>query len=346
MNHYRNHQHSFSLLGRRALSLSFSLSLPLCLGVLALINATGVQAQPVGSYPSKTIRMVVPYPPGGPTDLTARLVAVEMSKTLGQTIIVDNKAGASGMIGAEMVAHAEPDGYTFLANASLHVINPSIYPDMRFDAFKDFVPITQLAAVPLVLVVPASSPIRSLKDLVEYGKKNPAKLSFASAGNASSQQLAGESFKIAAGIDMQHVPYKGSAPALTDVIGGQVQLMFDSMPSAMPFIKSGKLRALAVTTEKRAQALPDLPTIAESGYPGFDISTWYGFWAPKGTPAPIVAKLAEAAARALKVPQIVEQYGGMGAEPVGSTPAEFARYNATEGVKWADIVRKSGAKAN
>ena len=342
MNHHRTKPHRFALLGRRAITLS----LPLCLSVLALTITASVQAQPAATYPTKTIRMVVPYPPGGPTDLTARVVALEMSKTLGQTIIVDNKAGASGMIGAEMVAHAEPDGYTFLANASLHVINPSIYADMRFDAFKDFVPITQLAAVPLVLVVPAGSAIKSVKDLVEFGKKNPGKLSFASAGNASSQQLAGESFRIAAGIDMQHVPYKGSAPALTDVIGGQVQLMFDSMPSAMPFIKSGKLRALAVTTEKRAQALPDLPTIAELGYPGFDISTWYGFWAPKGTPAPIVARLAEAAARALKVPQIVEQYGAMGAEPVGSTPAEFARYNATEGVKWADIVRKSGAKAN
>ncbi len=342
MNHHRTKPHRFALLGRRAITLS----LPLCLSVLALTITASVQAQPAATYPTKTIRMVVPYPPGGPTDLTARVVALEMSKTLGQAIIVDNKAGASGMIGAEMVAHAEPDGYTFLANASLHVINPSIYADMRFDAFKDFVPITQLAAVPLVLVVPAGSAIKSVKDLVEFGKKNPGKLSFASAGNASSQQLAGESFRIAAGIDMQHVPYKGSAPALTDVIGGQVQLMFDSMPSAMPFIKSGKLRALAVTTEKRAQALPDLPTIAELGYPGFDISTWYGFWAPKGTPAPIVARLAEAAARALKVPQIVEQYGAMGAEPVGSTPAEFARYNATEGVKWADIVRKSGAKAN
>jgi len=290
--------------------------------------------------------MVVPYPPGGPTDLTARLVAAEMSTNIGQTIFIDNKAGASGMIGAETVARAEPDGYTFLANASLHVINPSIYGDMRFDAFKDFVPITQLAAVPLVLVVSANSPFKSLKKMVEYGKKNPAKLNFASAGNASSQQLAGESFKIFAGVDMQHVPYKGSAPALTDVVGGQVQLMFDSMPSAMPFIKSGKLRALAVTTGKRAQALPDIPTVAESGYPGFDISTWYGFWAPKGTPAPIVAKLAESAARALKQPRVVEQYTSMGAEPVGSTPAEFAKFNASEGIKWAEIVRKSGAKAN
>lgn len=298
------------------------------------------------AYPNKQIRMVVPYPPGGPTDLTARVVAAEMSNTLGQSIVADNRPGASGMIGAEMVAKADPDGYTFLANASLHVINGYIYPDMRFDALKDFEPITQLAAVPLVLVVPMSSPIKTVKDLVEYAKKNPQKLNFGSSGNASAQQLAGESFKSFAGIQMQHVPYKGSAPALADLVGGQIQLMFDSMPSAMPFIKSGKLRAIAVTTSKRAQALPDLPTIDESGYPGFDIATWYGYWAPKGTPAAIVEKLSQAASTALKKPNVIEQYAGMGAEPVGSTPAEFAKYNASEAVKWEKIVRMSGAKAN
>jgi tripartite-type tricarboxylate transporter receptor subunit TctC len=298
------------------------------------------------AYPSKQIRMVIPYPPGGPTDLTARVVAAEMSAALGQTVVADNRPGASGMIGAEMVARAEPDGYTILANASLHVINPFFYPEMRFDALKDFVPITQLAAVPLVLVVPVTLPVHSVKELVEYGRANPGKLNFGSSGNASAQQLAGESFKIAAGIEMQHVPYKGSSPALADLVGGQIQLMFDSMPSAMPFIKSGKLRAIAVTTEKRAQALPELPTIAESGYPGFDIATWYGYWAPKGTPPAIVAKLSEAAAQALKKQNVIEQYAGMGAEPVGSTPAEFKKYNETETVKWEAIVRQSGAKAN
>lgn len=320
------------------------LSAVLALLSLSLAHSPVAQAETPSAYPTKPIRLVVPYPPGGPTDLTARLVAVEMARTLGQTIFIDNKAGASGMIGAEMVARAEPDGYTFLANASIHVINPSLYPDMRFDALKDFAPITQLAAVPLVLVVPAGSPLKSVADLVAYARSNPGKLNFASAGSASAQQLAGESFKLTTGINMQHVPYKGSAPALADVIGGQVHMMFDSMPSAMPFIKAGKLRALAVTTDKRVQALPDVATIAESGYPGFDISTWYGLWAPKGTPDAIVAKLADAAARALKLPAVAEQYGGMGAVPVGSTPAEFTRYNASESVKWTDIVRKSGAK--
>lgn len=309
----------------------------------ALVASVTVAAPAHAEFPEKPIRLILPYPPGGPTDLLARVVAAEMSNTLGQQVVVDNRPGASGMIGAEQVARATPDGYTILANASLHVINPSIYPDMRYDAIKDFAPITQLAAVPLVLVVPPSSPIKKPQDIVTQDNKNPGKLSFGSAGTASSQQLAGESFKIAAGIDMLHVPYRGSAPALADLVGGQIDLMFDSMPSAMPFISSGQLRAVAVTTSQRATALPDVPTVAESGYPGFDISTWYGFWAPAGTPEPVVAKLAEHAAMALKTPQVRERYAAMGAEPVGSSPADFAAYNVSEGEKWAEIVRKSGA---
>jgi tripartite-type tricarboxylate transporter receptor subunit TctC len=311
--------------------------------VMLCAQATSV-AQTASAFPNQPIRMVVPYPPGGPTDITARVVAAEMSKTIGQNIVIDNRPGASGMIGSEMVTKSTPDGYTLLGNASIHVINPSVYPDMRFDAIKDFVPITQLAQVPLVLVVPANSPIKSVKDLVEYAKANPGKVNFGSAGSASAQHLAGESFKIAAGIQMQHIPYKGSAPALTDLAGGQLQLMFDSMPSATPMINSGKLRAIAVTTTTRAKARPDLPTIAESGFPGFDISTWYAYWAPKGTPADIVEKLAASAAQALKNPEVIAKYEAMGAEPVGSTPTQFAAYVESEAKKWNDIVKKSGAK--
>ncbi|GAB7540774.1 Bug family tripartite tricarboxylate transporter substrate binding protein [Cupriavidus sp. 8B] len=303
-------------------------------------------ARAAGDFPQRPIRMVLPYPPGGPTDLLARVVAVKMGDTLGQTVVIDNKPGASGMIGAEVVAKAAPDGYTILANASLHVINPSIYPKMRYDAFRDFVPITQLADVPLVLVVNNDSPVRTVQDLIAYAKARGGSINFGSAGNASAQQLAAESFKFAANVSMQHVPYKGSSPALTDLMGGQIQLMFDSMPSAMPFIKAGKLRAVAVTTLKRARALPDVPTVAESGLPGFNISTWYGLWAPRGTPAPIVQKLAAHAAQALRQPDVQRQYADMGAEPVGSSPAEFARYTVAEGNKWAEIVRKSGAKAD
>jgi tripartite-type tricarboxylate transporter receptor subunit TctC len=312
--------------------------------ISAISVATTSFAQTAATFPNQAIRMVVPYPPGGPTDITARVVAAEMMKTLGQNVVIDNRPGASGMIGSEMVTKSAPDGYTLLANASIHVINPSVYPDMRFDAIKDFSPITQLAQVPLVLVVPANSPIKSVKDLVEYAKANPGKVNFGSAGSASAQHLAGESFKIAAGIQMQHIPYKGSAPALTDLAGGQLQLMFDSMPSATPMINSGKLRAIAVTTARRAKARPDLPTIAESGFPGFDISTWYAYWAPKGTPADIVERLSAAAAQALKNPDVIAKYEAMGAEPVGSTPKQFAAYVESEAKKWNDIVKKSGAK--
>ncbi len=301
-------------------------------------------AQTNSAFPNQSIRMLVPYAPGGPTDITARVVAAEMSKTIGQSIVIDNRPGASGMIGSEMVTKAAPDGYTLLANASIHVINPSVYSDMRFDAIKDFTPITLLAQVPLVLVVPANSPIKSVKDLVQFAKANPGKVNFGSAGSASAQHLAGESFKIAAGIQMQHIPYKGSAPALTDLAGGQLQLMFDSMPSATPMINSGKLRPIAVTTTTRAKARPDLPTIAESGFPGFDISTWYAYWAPKGTPADIVEKLAASAAQALKNPEVIAKYEAMGAEPVGSSPAQFAVFVESEAKKWNDIVKKSGAK--
>jgi tripartite-type tricarboxylate transporter receptor subunit TctC len=316
--------------------------------MVASVLAAAIASAPARAeeYPQRPVRLVLPYPPGGPTDLLARVVAVKMGDTLGQTVVIDNKPGASGMIGAELVAKAPPDGYTLLANASLHVINPSIYPKMRYDAFQDFVPVTQLADVPLVLVVNNDSPVKTVQDLVALAKAKGRALNFGSAGNASAQQLAAESFKFAAKVDMQHVPYKGSSPALTDLMGGQIQLMFDSMPSAMPFIKAGKLRAVAVTTARRSQALPDVPTVAESGFPGFNISTWYGLWVPRGTPTPIVEKLATHAALALKRPDVQRQYADMGAEPVGSSPAEFSRYTAAEGKKWAEIVRRSGAKAD
>ena len=306
--------------------------------------ATPVAHADTSAYPDRPVQMIIPYPPGGPTDLTARVVAAEMGSVLGQPVVPDNRAGASGMIGADAVAKASPNGYTFLANASIHVINPSVYDKMTFDALEDFVPITQLAQVPLVLVVPESSPIHSVEDLVKLAQSRPGGLNFGSAGNASAQHLSGESFKRAAGIDMQHIPYKGSAPALQDLAGGQIDLMFDSMPSATPLINSGKLRAIAVTTANRAQARPELPTIAESGYPGFNMATWYGYWAPKGTPPAIVNKLAAAAQEALKNPKVIDSYLKMGAEPVGSTPEEFAVYAREEAQKWGQIVKESGAR--
>ena len=317
-------------------------------GIIAAIAAATLPAPPAlaQGYPARTIRIVVPYPPGGPTDVLARIVAGRLSDGLGQQVVLDNKPGASGMIGAEMVAKAAPDGYTLLANASVHVINPGLYPKMPFDAIADFVPVTQLASVPLILVVNNDLPVKSVRELIAYAKANPGKLNFASSGNAAAPHLAGESFRLATGAAMQHVPYKGSAPAITDLIGGQVQLMFDSMPSAMPHVKAGKVRPLAVTTARRAGALPDLPTVAEAGVPGYDISTWYGIWAPRGTPRDIVLRLQAEIAKVLRLPEVRERFAGLGAEPVGSTPDEFAAYCRTELDKWARVVRDSGAKAD
>lgn len=313
---------------------------------MGLLGALPLGWAQTAVYPSRAVRMVVPFPPGGPTDVLARIVATKLGERFGQAFAIDNKAGSSGMMGSADVVKAAPDGYTLLGNASIHVINPSLYPKIPFDALTDFTPITQLAHVPLILVVNNDLPVRSVKELIAYAKANPGKLNFASSGNAAAPHLAGESFKLATGIDMQHVPYKGSSPALTDLIGGQVQLMFDSMPSAMPFVKAGKLRPLAVTTAKRSLAVPDLSTVAEAGVPGYDISTWYGLWGPKGLSKEVTDKLANEVARILKLPDVKERYAALGAEPVGNSPEEFAAYCKSELLKWAKVVKDSGAKAD
>ena len=315
---------------------------------LALLGCglPAANAASAADYPASTIRMVIPYPPGGPTDLVGRLVAISMGESLKQTIFIDNKPGASGMVGAAQIAKAQPDGYTLLANASLQVINPSVYDKVPYDSFNDFAPITQIVDVPLVLVVNSELPVSNVQELVAYLKKSKGTVNFGSAGNASSQHLSGELFKLKTGIAMQHVPYKGSSPALTDLMGGQIQLMFDSMPSAMPFITSGKLKALAVTTAKRSSSLPQIPTMQESGIADYATSTWYGLWAPKNTPPEIVGKLAQAAQQALRKPEVAAQYQRMGAEPVGSSPQEFLAYMRSEEKKWAEIVKRSGARAD
>ena len=297
-------------------------------------------------YPSRPIGLIVPFPPGGPTDVLARIVAPRLAERLGQTVVVDNKPGASGMIGADMVAKAAPDGYTLLVNASIHVINPSLYPKTTYDAIADFAPVSNLADVPLVLTVNPKLAARSVKELVALAKSSSAPLAFASAGNATSQHLSAEAFKMAAGVDLLHVPYKGSAPALTDLIGGQVQLMFDSLPSSMPFIKSGAIRPLAVTTSKRSSALPEVPTLAESGFPGFGISTWYGMWAPAATPPAVVQRLSREVAAIVRLPEVRERFGALGAEPVGNAPDEFAAFAKAELTKWNGIVKRSGAKVD
>lgn len=316
----------------------------------ALLAAAGLSLLPIAAgadtYPSRPIRLVVPYPPGGPTDVLARIVAIRLSQKLGQSIVIDNKPGASGMIGAEMVARAAPDGYTLLANASIHIINPSLYKAPRYDALADFAPIGNLADVPLVLVVNAQHPARTVQELIALAKSGKP-MSFASSGNATAPHLAGEAFKVATGArDLQHIPYKGSSPALTDLIGGQVQLMFDSLPSSQPFIKSGALRALAVTTAQRAPSLPQVPTMAESSLPGFDLSTWYGVWAPASTPPAIVQRLSSEIAAIVRTTEVRQQFAALGAEPVGDSPQEFSRYLDAEFKKWALVVKQSGAKVD
>lgn len=316
------------------------------IGAALCISLMPGMAAVAQNYPAKPVRVVIPYPPGGPTDILGRIVAQRLSDRFGQTFVVDNKPGASGMIGAEAVAKAAPDGYTLLVNASLHVIYPSLYPKMAFDSIKDFSPVSQIAQVPLILVVNPDLPVKSVKDLIALAKAQPGKLRFSSSGNGAAPHLAGEAFKLHTGVDMQHIPYKGSAPALADLMGGHVDLMFDSLPSSVAHVKSGKLRPLAVSTAKRVPSMPNLPTIAESGVPGFDLGTWYGVWAPAGTHKDIVNQVSGEIAKILKLPEVRERLATLGAEPVGSAPDEFAAYCRSELSMWAKVVKDSGAKAD
>jgi tripartite-type tricarboxylate transporter receptor subunit TctC len=319
-------------------------ALVLLTAVITAIAAPFTFAQGAANYPTKPVRLVVPFPAGGTTDILARAVAQKLSEAWGRQMIVDNRPGAGGNIGSDLVAKSAPDGYTLLmGTVGTHAINPSLYKNMPYDHVKDFAPVILVAGVPNVLVVNPSLPVHSVPELIAYAKANPGKLNFASSGNGTSIHLSGELFKAMTGVEMTHVPYKGSAPALTDLIGGQVQLMFDNLPSSLPFIKAGKLRALAVTSGARAAALPDLPTLAESGLPGFEASSWFGVLAPAGTPRDIVAKLNGAIAGWLASPEAKEKLLAQGAIAAGGTPEDFARHIGAETSKWAKVVKASGA---
>ena len=299
------------------------------------------------AWPNKPVRLVVPFPAGGTTDILARAMAQKLSESLGQAFVVDNRPGAGGNIGSDIVAKSAPDGYTLLmGTVGTHAINPGLYPKMPYDHVKDFVPVVLVAGVPNVLVVHPDVPVRSVADLVALARAKPGTINFASSGAGTSIHLSGELFKSLAGVQITHVPYKGSAPALTDLLGGQVQIMFDNLPSALPHIKSGKLRALAVTSTKRAPALPDLPTIAESGVPGFEASSWFGILAPAGTPRDIVMRINVEANKALQSAEMKEKLLGQGAEAVGNPPEFFADTIRTETTKWAKVVKDSGAKVD
>ena len=313
----------------------------------ALLAAFALLSHAQAPFPTKPIRIVVPFPAGGTTDILARAVAQKLTETLGQSVVVDNRPGAGGNIGAELVAKSPPDGYTLLmGTVGTHAINASLYAKMPYDHVKDFAPVILVAGVPNVLVVNPSVPANSVQELIAYIKANPGKVNFASSGSGTSIHLSGELFKTMAGVSMTHVPYKGSTPALTDLMGGQVQLMFDNLPSSLPQIKAGKLRALAVTSAQRASALPDVPTVAEAGLPGFEASSWFGLLAPAGTPKDVVAKLNAEVAKWLATPEAREKLASQGAIAAGQSPEDFTRHIAAETAKWQKVVKESGAKVD
>jgi tripartite-type tricarboxylate transporter receptor subunit TctC len=312
----------------------------LALAVLA------ARAEAADTYPSKPIRFVVAFPPGGGTDLVARTIAPRLAERLAQQVVVDNRPGAGGNLGTEIVAKSAPDGYTMLmGSVGPLAINASLFARLPFDPLKDLAPVTLAASTPNILVVHPSLPVASVHELIALAKARPGAINFASSGQGTPAQLAGELFNSMAGVKMVHVPYKGAAPALADLLGGQVQVMFSTMPPALPHVSAGRLRALAVASLKRSPAAPGLPTIDEAALPGFEATTWHGVMVPAATPSAVVARLHGDIVAVLRMPDVAERLSSQGAEAIGSTPQEFASYIKTETAKWAKVIRESGAKA-
>ena len=316
-----------------------------CCLVAGILIFASMPAVPAQDYPEKTIRIVVPYSPGGTADMLARTLGQRMAESLGQQFIIDNRPGAGGNIGADLAAKSAPDGYTLLmGTVATHAINPNLYPKIPFDAARDFAPIILIATLPNLLVVNPSVPAKTVKELIALAKSKPGELAFASAGNGTSQHLSGELFKKMTGVDMIHIPYKGSAPAVTDLVGGQVQLMFDNIPSSLPQVRAGKLRALAVTGPRRSPVLPDLQTLSEAGLPDFSVTSWFALYAPAGTPAKILLRLNKEAAKAIASKELRQQWIEQGIEPAGGTPEQLDAFRRAEAPKWEKIVRESGAR--
>ncbi len=296
------------------------------------------------AYPNKPIKFVVGFAPGGATDVVGRLMAKKIGDALGQPIIIENRAGGSSNIGAEAVVRAAPDGYTFYVCAITSAINVSLFPKLPFDFAKDFEPVALFASVPNILVVHPSVQAKTLKELIELARAQPGKLSYASSGSGTSIHLCGELFKMLAKVDLVHIPYKGSGPAMVDMVGGQVQVMFDNMPSALPHVKAGKLRALAVTSAQRSLSAPDVPTMGEAGLAGFDVQSWFGLVAPKGTPKEIIARLNTESVKALGTVDIKERFMELGAVPGPMSSEAFGDFIRSEITRWSEVVKASGAK--
>ena len=318
------------------------------LATLALVAAT-LPLMPhahADAFPDKPIVLVIPFPPGGPTDAMARTLAAEMKERLGQPMIVENRAGAGGNIGAEYVARAAPDGQTLLFGTSGPLaINASLYRKVNYDPVKSFAPVIQVGHLPNILVVHPSVPAKNVKELIAYAKSNPNKLSYASSGNGASSHLAGVLFNASAGVDLQHIPYKGTGPALNDLLGGQVSMSFTDVLTALPYVKTGKLRALGVTTTERSQALPDVPTVAEQGVPGYDVSVFFGIVAPAGTPPDRIAKLNQAFVEVLDTPKVKQLFASQGLEPApATTPQQLGKFIQAQVTKWAGVVKQAGAQ--
>ncbi|WP_251863225.1 tripartite tricarboxylate transporter substrate binding protein [Achromobacter sp. Marseille-Q4962] len=298
------------------------------------------------AWPEKPLTLVVPYPPGGPTDIVARVVAQGLGDALGQTVIVDNRSGAGGNIGADMVAKSAPDGYTLLMATTAHAINMSLFRNLGYDTQRSFAPVSLLTKGPLVIVTRPDLPAHSVSELIALAKKRAGELTFASSGNGQSTHLSAELFNAMAGTRMVHVPYRGSAPALTDVMGGQADVMFDTMLSSMPYVKAGKLQALAVTGKQRSPAAPDLPTVAESGLRNYEATAWNGLLAPAGTPPAVVQQLNAALRQVLTRPDVQQKFAAQGFAADWTTPDDARRFVADEVRKWAEVVRASGATVN
>jgi tripartite-type tricarboxylate transporter receptor subunit TctC len=328
-------------------SISSVQTIRLMCAALLLAATTLLATTANAQFPNKPIKIVVPFTAGGTTDILARAVGAELQKTLGQPVVIENRAGAGGNIGADVVAKSSPDGHTLLmGTVGTHGINVTLYPKMPYDAVKDFAPVSLVAGVPNVLVAAPSFAPNSVKELIDAAKKEPNKLTFASSGSGTSIHLSAELFKLLANVQMTHIPYKGSAAALPDVMSGQVNVMFDNAPSVIQHIRGGKLKALAVTSATRSPALPGVPTIAEAGLPGYEASSWFGVLAPAGTPKDIIDKLSETIAKALQTPEMKERLSAQGAEAVGSNPDQFTTHIKAEIDKWSKVVKASGAKVD